>query len=286
MALKMAIANLKGGVGKSTATLFLAEALAHFHDLRVLVVDLDPQANTSFMLLSREGVDRAEALGKTLPNFLLDLAPGGNINPDGYLMTMVSDVEELFARGKRGRVDLFPSIPRMWFVEMVLEKRLYLEHLEPAEELKRAVDSQLAPLNSWYDLIIFDCPPGFSALTRAGLLSADVIISPTIADAVSVRSLADFVEIGLGDVLKVKNRVTHYVMISKYRAQSDDKVEAARLKKTYDVPEPYIKYSVEMTRATERIRANSRRRFGDKYGGLAPDIRALADTAYRYIIKR
>ena len=73
MFLRIAVANLKGGVGKSTTTVFMAETLALVNDLRVLVIDLDAQANTSFMLLSRDGVENAEATGRTLPNFFVDL---------------------------------------------------------------------------------------------------------------------------------------------------------------------------------------------------------------------
>lgn len=65
MTFKLAIANLKGGVGKSTTTLFLAETLAVFHNLSILVVDLDPQSNASFMLLSRDGLHQAENSGNT-----------------------------------------------------------------------------------------------------------------------------------------------------------------------------------------------------------------------------
>lgn len=285
MAIKVAIANLKGGVGKSTATLYLSEALAVHFDQRVLVIDLDPQSNTSFMMLSRQGVEQAEQAGKTLPHFLLDNADGRQ-HPAGYVWPNASDLDELRKRGKRGKVDIIPSVPRMWFVEMIQEKRYYLENREPAVELKHSLDRYLGPILSFYDVIILDCPPGFSALTRAGLLSADVVISPTIADAVSVRSLADFAEFGLGEILKIRDRVAHFVLVSKYRSTSDDAREAPLLKKRYDVLEPFIKYSVEMTRATERVSATSTRTFGEKYGSFASDVRALADKLYRYVIPK
>jgi len=54
-----AVANLKGGVGKSTTTLFVAEHWA-LKGNKLLVVDLDPQASTSFMLLSRRRVEQLE----------------------------------------------------------------------------------------------------------------------------------------------------------------------------------------------------------------------------------
>ena len=59
-----AIANLKGGVGKSTTTLMLADGLAYFYGANVLVVDLDPQASSSQMLLTDRGLQMAFDQGK------------------------------------------------------------------------------------------------------------------------------------------------------------------------------------------------------------------------------
>ena len=67
-----AVANLKGGVGKSSTTLFLAEHWAVFQKRKVLVVDLDPQSNASYMLLSRAGVDQAEHARMTLLHLFED----------------------------------------------------------------------------------------------------------------------------------------------------------------------------------------------------------------------
>ena len=116
-------------------------------------------------------------------------------------------------------------------------------------------------------------------------MSAHAVISPTIADAVSIRSLSDFVEIGLGDVLHIKDRIEHYVIISKYRAHSDHVQEIEGLKRRYRVLEPYVRESVDMTHATERVRANSYRTYAEKYTGLKNDLRKLSDAVYRIVIK-
>jgi chromosome partitioning protein len=168
---------------------------------------------------------------------------------------------------------------------MIREKQAHLENVDPAEQLCRALGDHLAPLAGYYDVIIFDCPPGFSSLTRAGLLSAQAVISPTIADAVSIRSLADFVEFGLGEVLKLKDRVAHYVIVSKYRAVAHYAREADLLKKRYVVLEPYVRDSVDMATATERIRFDSVRNYKGKYLSLAADIPKLTDVVLRYVIK-
>lgn len=282
MALRLAVANLKGGVGKSTTTLFLAETLAVFHGQRVLVIDLDPQSNTSFMLLSRDGLELAERAGKTLPQFLIDLEATMRKKPplQGYICASASDLNELKRATTRGKLDLLPSVPRLWFVETTLEKHWYAKNIDPAGELRLALTRYLDPLDAWYDLIIFDCPPGFSSLTRAGLLAADIVLSPTIADAVSLRSLSDFVKIGLEEVLG--RNLPHYVVLSKYRSVNE--IEADRARMRYDVLDPPIRESVEMARATDRARSDSYRSFKEKYGAMETDVRLLTDRFYHHAL--
>lgn len=150
MAMRLAVANLKGGVGKSTTTLFMAETLAVFHGLRVLVIDLDPQSSTSFMLLSAEGMDIAEGMGRLLPKFLLDIEQkGANPALHSYIFGEASDLDELRVRGVRGRVDLLPSIPRLWFVETVIQKRSYLHNVDPGAELRLTLSKYLDPLDAF-----------------------------------------------------------------------------------------------------------------------------------------
>ena len=66
----LAIYNSKGGVGKTTTAVMLAEGLAVFHKLRVLVMDFDCQASASRMLIGDEGIEYAILNQKTLPNAL------------------------------------------------------------------------------------------------------------------------------------------------------------------------------------------------------------------------
>ena len=72
-ALTAAIANLKGGVGKSTTTVMLADGLAFYYGMNVLVIDLDPQANSSQMLLTERGVQAASDQGKGVHHVLGEL---------------------------------------------------------------------------------------------------------------------------------------------------------------------------------------------------------------------
>ena len=286
---RIAIANLKGGVGKSTTTAFLAECLALHHKLRVLVLDLDPQANCSFMLLSRKGVEAAETARRTLPNFLLDLIQSSrsetdaeNTKLEGFLSKGSSDLAELKG-GAIGRVDLLPSIPRMWFVETQFDKMYHLQKKEPSIELGQIFDLGLKQIAPDYDVVLIDCPPGFSTLTRTGLLLSDAIISPTIADEVSARSLRDFVDIGLGEILGFANTANHHVVISKFI--DNQRTESIRqyLRGQYNVLEPSIRYSVKIMDALASQGPDTSRTFRQKYQDRGAEVTKLAEAAFSQV---
>ncbi len=284
---RLAFANLKGGVGKSTTTLIAAETLA-LQGENVLVLDLDPQANCSYMLLSAEGVNQAELANKTLPHFLLALREDSGEPPASFITIKASDLSELDRPPGllTGRIDVLPSIPRMWIVEFEYTKRLFQNDKDPVETLRHALDKGLNSLSGSYSVVLVDCPPGFSVLTQAGLLLAEAIISPTIADEVSMRSLKDFVELGVRGLLANKATDRHHVVVSKFRSDKVSAQSLRSLKQDYDVLDPPIRYSNAMPKAAYRINLSARRTFASKYGPLQADVRMLGDRIYRYIVKR
>ncbi len=286
--MRIAIANLKGGVGKSTTTLILAEYLALAKDLRVLVLDFDPQSNSSFMLLSRGGIELAESQHKTLPHFMLSMSNQSTRTAGSYIYTGASDLIELDrtrSLNKRGKIDVLPSVPKMWFVEYDLTKKLYAKNQEPAEEFKNIIASGLDSLQGSYDVILIDCPPGFSMLTRAGLMLCDAVISPTIADEVSVRSLRDFKNVGIKEILGNQATDRHYVVVSKFNSTKHTRSVLENLKKDYDVIDPPIKYSNDIVNAAYFIDIGSRRSFASKYVRMQNDVKRLGSQIYGHVIK-
>ena len=279
---RIAISNLKGGVGKSTTSLFVSECLAHNHGLRVLIVDLDPQSNCSFMLMGREGVEIAEEYGRTLLHFLLDK---NKQNISNFITVGASDLAELRLPDSSGIVDILPSIPRMWFVESELTEGFLKSEMDPVEEIRKIFEIGMSQISSAYDVVIIDCPPGFSTFTRTGLLISDAIISPTLADEVSVRSLKDFVEIGLGNILKIKNRENHHVIVSKFISNRRTKAIRDFLRREYDVLEPSIGYAVAIMDALSSIGPGSTRTFKQKYDRKANEVSKLSDEIYRFLYK-
>ena len=74
----IAVANLKGGVGKSTTALMLGEGLAYQYGLNVLIYDFDAQANLSELLLTSEGVQRERNMERGVAAILDTFVPGTN----------------------------------------------------------------------------------------------------------------------------------------------------------------------------------------------------------------
>ncbi|HYD15327.1 MAG TPA: ParA family protein [Hyphomicrobium sp.] len=177
----IAVMNTKGGVGKSTLVLALAETLSAYHGKNVLVIDSDAQASVSSMLMTIPNLHRLQQNGLTMVDFLvtrvLQNAPG---DWPRFVVRNVSDVDD--AR----TVFLIPSDMQLTLFEREVSK----ESLHG--RLRGVIGGLLAEARKVFDIILIDCPPGLSVLTESWLREADYHISPTKADYVSVCGLEVF----------------------------------------------------------------------------------------------
>ena len=92
MAVFLAVANRKGGVGKSTVAVMLAHALSVYGGKRVLVLDLNSQCNASLILMGGQGWNEARKAGKTIADYFYDLFDGIPANARDYVAQNVGDV--------------------------------------------------------------------------------------------------------------------------------------------------------------------------------------------------
>ncbi|HMR98914.1 MAG TPA: ParA family protein [Anaerolineales bacterium] len=169
MAHIMAISNEKGGVAKTTTTLSLGAALAESNH-RVLLIDLDPQANLSLAL----GLETGEA-ETTSANVLIENAPLS-------IAIRKTDIPHL---------DLVSSNSRIESAEQYLPMRSnYLTTLRSAVQL----------VETSYDYILLDCPPALGAITLNALSAANLLIIPTQAEYFSAYALRNM----MGSIRRVR----------------------------------------------------------------------------------
>jgi chromosome partitioning protein len=158
MTYTIAMSNEKGGVAKTTSTLSLGAALAELN-YRVLLIDLDPQANLSLAL----GLETGES-NVTSANILIENASLRS----GIRKT---DIKNL---------DLVPSSFRIETAEQFLPMRTHY-----LSTLHDAMKAEALP----YDYVLLDCPPALGAITLNALTASDLLIIPTQAEYFSAYAL-------------------------------------------------------------------------------------------------
>ncbi len=163
-----AIANQKGGVGKTSVAVNLSATLAHYGQ-RVLLVDLDPQGNAT----TGSGIDKS-AIERTLYGVLL-----GEYG-----------VAEARVRAEGG-FDVLPANRELAGAEIELIEM---------DEREFRLKSALAPVGQDYSFVVIDCPPALNMLTVNALTAADAVIIPMQCEYYALEGLSDLV----GTLRKVK----------------------------------------------------------------------------------
>lgn len=163
------LANQKGGVGKTTTAINLGAYLALFGQ-RVLLIDLDPQANATSCLK----IDKHSVRGGTYES-LIGSSPAAN-----HIL-----------HNPRLKLSILPSSPALAGAEVELVNELAREF-----RLKNAINS----IADRYDYILVDCPPSLGLLTLNGLVAArDGVIIPVQCEYLALE--------GLGQLTQTLNRV-------------------------------------------------------------------------------
>lgn len=180
LSMKMPVVNRKGGVSKSTTTINLAAAFAQAatlgvanRDLRTLIVDMDPQASTTFALTVGE-----EDSGPNLGHVLME---GMHIE-DAIRRTSTENLHLIAACEALGEED-----------ELV--------RLAGVPHFQERLRDALRMLETPYDIVLFDCPPGIGLPMRLAMVAGDRFIIPT--------KLERFALHGTGRLFRFMERLIH-----------------------------------------------------------------------------
>lgn len=155
----IAIANQKGGVGKTTSSVNLSACLAHLGK-KILLIDIDPQGNAT----SGIGINKAD-VEHCIYDVLVDDEPAANV-------IMHTEVENL---------DIIPSTISLAGAEIELVPTISRE-----VRLKRSLDT----VKDKYDYLIIDCPPSLGLLTINSLTAADAVIIPVQCEYYALEGLS------------------------------------------------------------------------------------------------
>jgi chromosome partitioning protein len=267
--------NLKGGVGKTTTTVALAEFLSGEFGKRVLVIDLDPQTNATTVLIGEEAWRDLNTAKQTLATLFTDALRTDREPPafdlDATLQRRVSPVADVRT------VDLLPSSLDLIDVQDKLASmpsgQFYSNN--PTDLLRRAV----RPLLDDYDFVLVDCPPNLGIVTLNGLRISDGYIIPTIPDVLSTYGIPQIQQRVKAFADNLGERIAEIgIVVTKYRAASTvHRNTIVRLQDDPDLPivfDTWVPETNQIAASAEYAdRATLRQKYG--YQGQYDTLRAL-----------
>ncbi len=286
MGILLAVANRKGGVGKSTITTMLAHGFAAIGEQRVLVVDLDTQCNSSIILTGGEKWDLARRNRQTIAEYFDQKYDRPKLRPDGFIIDNTGDIDIPV-----GGLSVLPGSLDLEDVENAfLHNRARAgQDFETAEQgvISRIAD-MLTDLGHAFDVVIFDCPPGLSFSTKAALRIAHKVVVPFRPDFVSSYAadrIATVIEDKkkLEDVISIPKEMRRYItLVNFWRDGAFQRLNYGNVAAIHPVMRTTIPQDDGIAEAFEY--RGEMLSIEEKYGSGAEVVRALCKEAVDSII--
>lgn len=159
--------NMKGGVGKTTSVVEIGTILAKDHNKKVLIIDLDPQTNSTLSLITLEEWEKIKDTA-TIAD-VLGMNKGMSSRDDDF------DINKAIIENVGGinNLDLIPSHLELTFLDLDLVS-------VPARE--SVLKNKIKNATKVYDYILIDCPPNLTLAPQNALIISDFIIVPVIPE--------------------------------------------------------------------------------------------------------
>jgi chromosome partitioning protein len=288
MGILLAVANRKGGVGKSTVSTMLAHGFAATGEQRVLVVDLDTQCNSSIILTGGEKWEWARRDKKTVADYFDEKYDRPRLRPDEYILNDVGDIEAPVGQLSvlSGSLDLED-----------LENEFLHNRARAGQDLPTAeqgvigrLSSMMTDLADEFDVVIFDCPPGLSFSTRAALRLSHKVIVPFRPDFVSsyaVDRISTVIEerADLHEVLTIPKERRRYISLVNFWRDGDfQRYNFANVAAVHPVMRTVIPQDDGIAEAFEY--RGEPLSIDEKYGSGAEVVRLLCKEAVDSILLR
>ena len=286
MAFFLAVANRKGGVGKSTVAVMLAHSLAVQSNKRVLVIDLDSQCNASLILMGGQGWNEARKAGKTISDYFYDLFDGIPANARDYVVKNVGDVT--LNNGKPAGVAVVPGSLLLEDIQGELYlKQANQSHIPDvvANRVRGRMESLIRRFEGDFDIVILDCPPGLSFAALAALKTADKIIVPFRPDYVSqlaVDRVALLIEDkrNLDDLAEIPLAERRYTCVANYvRDDNKDYMMIEEISLVHPVLDTFLPQRNGIANAFDYI--GKPQTIDGKYGDASGDVKELHNEVVR-----
>jgi cellulose biosynthesis protein BcsQ len=247
------------------------------------------------MVLSYRGMKESADAGRSLTRWVQIIADGGPPDLFPFFKGEASGLREVRDAANRtddtprGALGVVPSAPELRFAELAFDHANYTKDdpSAPRKRMAQMLSKGLDSLGGGCDLVIFDCPPGFTTLAQAALAVSDAVISPIFEEQLSLWSLVAFRDFGLKQSLHAWRPERHRVLFTRVgnrgaeqeRAQVREDVKKAQ----FLAFKSYIREAAQSHRWTGRTAPDSYTSFNSKYGPVRRDVRALGTEVAAFL---
>jgi cellulose biosynthesis protein BcsQ len=283
---------MKGGVGKTSTVVALAETLAA-QGSAVLVIDADAQSNASICIAGDDKLTELVEKGRTLDAFIGESLLG--VRKDPFAQCICREASDVSHNGKPLNVSVLAASSLLRFLERDIVYKLTrddgkafdvigLEQI--VNHMMQLLNVELSKLDLGFDFILVDCAPGISIVTEATIRLAELVIVPTIPDFLSTYGLNKFcVNLWSGEFaphgVNAPRRLPH-VLITRHRSQVKEHkqtIEKIRNESSFDTP-TFVPLNAMVPEAAAIAAALGKTgtapTFKNKWGDMVPVFESLA----------